>query len=204
MAEGCTRLGIAMGSASQKLLVTYLAKSTPGITSITLSSGADATVIIEVAPAELKQTISFLKRNQQLRFDSLLDLWASDYPSAANRFEINYLLLSITNQIRVVVRTRVNEYTGLTSVTDLFKSAGWLEREVWDMYGILFFENMDLRRILTDYGFEGHPLRKDFPLSGFSEVRYDDGDKRIVYEPLEVSQEYRSFSFKNPWTYKHE
>jgi NADH-quinone oxidoreductase subunit C len=188
----------------QKLLVTYISRTTPGILSINVKPGTSPTVIIEIASVNLNQVISFLKRNQQLRFDSLLDLWALDYPSALNRFEINYLLLSVTNQIRVIIRTRVSEYSGLPSVTGLFKAAGWLEREVWDMYGILFFENEDLRRILTDYGFEGHPLRKDFPLSGFSEVRYDDGDKRIVYEPLEVSQEYRSFSFKNPWTYKHE
>jgi NADH-quinone oxidoreductase subunit C len=186
----------------RKLLVTYLSRVIPGVSVLTVHNNSMITV--EVVSSEIKNVLSLLKRNQQLRFDCLLDVWAVDYLGSAQRFELNYLLLSITNQTRLVVRTRLDEFSGVNSVTSLFKSSGWLEREVWDMYGILFFENSDLRRILTDYGFEGHPLRKDFPLSGFSEVRYDDGDKRIVYEPLEVSQEYRSFFFKNPWMNKHE
>jgi NADH-quinone oxidoreductase subunit C len=198
MAERCVGLGVMVMHSETSLLVTYLSRSLPGCLNIVIS---DNTVIVEVDPAEIRVVISFLKKNQQLRFDCLLDIWGVDYLGDFNRFEINYLLLSVVNQSRIIVRSRVDEYTGLHSVSSIFKSSGWLEREVWDMYGVIFFDNNDLRRILTDYGFEGHPLRKDFPLSGFSEVRYDDGDKRIVYEPLEVSQEYRSFSFKNPWTY---
>lgn len=198
MAERCVGLGVMAMHSETSLLVTYLSRSLPGCLNIVTSGN---TIIVEVAPAEIRAVVSFLKKNQQLRFDCLLDIWGVDYLGDFNRFEINYLLLSVVNQYRIIVRTRVDEYTGLPSVSSIFKSSGWLEREVWDMYGVIFFENNDLRRILTDYGFEGHPLRKDFPLSGFSEVRYDDGDKRIVYEPLEVSQEYRSFSFKNPWTY---
>jgi NADH/F420H2 dehydrogenase subunit C len=192
---------MAVTKTEKNILITYLSQTIPG-ESITATSNTISPVI-EISSTELRNTVLFLKQNQQLRFDCLLDIWAVDF-LGKNRFEVNYLLLSIINQSRVIIRTRVDEYTGLPSISDLFKSSGWLEREVWDMYGILFFGNMDLRRILTDYGFEGHPLRKDFPLSGFSEVRYDDGDKRIVYEPLEVSQEYRSFFFKNPWTYNHE
>jgi NADH-quinone oxidoreductase subunit C len=183
-----------------KILVSYMLLSLSGLKRILLSK--QNTLIVEVCAEDVHDVIFHLKNNQQLRFDSLLDIWGVDYIGSTSRFEVNYLLLSTTNQIRVIVRAYISENGGLKSVTSLFKSAAWLEREVWDMYGVLFFENLDLRRILTDYGFEGHPLRKDFPLSGFSEVRYDDGDKRVVYEPLEVSQEYRSFSFKNPWGQK--
>lgn len=183
-----------------KQFVTYMLLSLPGLKRVLL--GKQDVMIVEVCEEDLYDTIFCFKNNQQLRFDSLLDIWGVDYIGTTSRFEINYLLLSTSNQMRVIVRTYVAENDGLKSVTSLFKSAAWLEREVWDMYGVLFFENLDLRRILTDYGFEGHPLRKDFPLSGFSEVRYDDSDKRVVYEPLEVSQEYRSFSFKNPWGQK--
>lgn len=203
MAKGCIGLGIKeMERIERKSLITYLSRSVPGVTVVT--AHYNNVLIVEVISSEIRNVLSFFKRNQQLRFDCLLDVWAVDYVGNSQRFEVNYLLLSVTNQIRLIVRTRVDEFSGVQSITSLFKSSGWLEREVWDMYGILFFENADLRRILTDYGFEGHPLRKDFPLSGFSEVRYDDGDKRIVYEPLEVSQEYRSFFFKNPWINKHE
>lgn len=204
MAKGRVRLGVMGVMVKEKnILVAYLSQTIPGVAITVTSNNNNNIPILEVSSTEIKNIMLFLKQNQQLRFECLLDIWAVDY-LGKNRFEVNYLLLSVTNQNRVIVRTRVDEYTGIHSVSNLFKSSGWLEREVWDMYGILFFENSDLRRILTDYGFEGHPLRKDFPLSGFSEVRYDDGDKRIVYEPLEVSQEYRSFFFKNPWTYNHE
>lgn len=200
MAKRCTRLGIMMVESEIKQFVTYMLLSLPGLKRVLL--GKQDVMIVEVCEEDLYDTIFCFKNNQQLRFDSLLDIWGVDYIGTTSRFEINYLLLSTSNQMRVIVRTYVAENDGLKSVTSLFKSAAWLEREVWDMYGVLFFENLDLRRILTDYGFEGHPLRKDFPLSGFSEVRYDDSDKRVVYEPLEVSQEYRSFSFKNPWGQK--
>lgn len=183
-----------------KTFVAYILLSFPGLNRVLLSK--QNVMVVEVCAEDLYNLIFCLSKNQQLRFDSLLDIWGVDYIGTTSRFEINYLLVSTSNQMRIMVRTYVSENHGLKSITPLFKSAAWLEREVWDMYGVLFFENSDLRRILTDYGFEGHPLRKDFPLSGFSEIRYDDGDKRVVYEPLEVSQEYRSFSFKNPWGQK--
>jgi NADH-quinone oxidoreductase subunit C len=183
-------------SEQNKQLISWLATSIPGLIKITLHSNF---IILTVAPEGVKIVATFLKKNQQVRFDSLLDIWATDYVGDTARFELNYLFLSVCNGLRIVVRTRVTDNQGVVSLLSLFSSAGWLEREVWDMFGILFYEHADLRRILTDYGFEGHPLRKDYPLSGFVEVRYDDGDKRIVYEPLEVAQEYRSFQFKSPW-----
>lgn len=181
----------------QQKLLAFLASSAPGLVKVTSHMQF---LILHVQSSNLFELASFLKRNQQLRFDSLLDVWAVDYISHKDRFEVNYLFLSTHNAMRIVVRTSVTDAEGLLSLSGIFKSASWLEREVWDMFGVLFYENVDLRRILTDYGFEGHPLRKDYPLSGFVEVRYDDGDKRIVYEPLEVAQEYRSFSFRSPWS----
>jgi NADH-quinone oxidoreductase subunit C len=178
-------------------LISWLSSSLPGLTKVTAHTNF---LVLTVLPAHLKESVLFLKKSQQLRFDMLLDVWATDYVTSASRFELNYLLLNINTGLRVVVRVCLPENEGVVSLTSVFKSAGWLEREVWDMFGILFYDHSDLRRILTDYGFEGHPLRKDYPLSGFIEVRYDDGDKRIVYEPLEVAQEYRSFQFKSPWS----
>jgi NADH/F420H2 dehydrogenase subunit C len=185
-----------MDNITQNSLAYFLISSMPGLNKVVSHSQF---LIVIVEPKALFDSALFLKNNQQLRFDSLLDVWCTDYISHDRRFEVNYLFLSTTNAMRIVVRTTVSESEGLLSLTSIFKSAGWLEREVWDMFGVLFHEHSDLRRILTDYGFEGHPLRKDYPLSGFVEVRYDDGDKRIVYEPLEVAQEYRSFQFRSPW-----
>lgn len=178
-------------------LVSWLATSLPGLTKITVHTNF---LILTVHPEFVKPVATLLRAHQQLRFELLLDVWATDYVSSATRFELNYLLLSLDSSLRVIVRTHLTEDEGVSSLDAVFKSAGWLEREVWDMFGILFYGHSDLRRILTDYGFEGHPLRKDYPLSGFVEVRYDDGDKRIVYEPLEVAQEYRSYQFKSPWS----
>ena len=132
-----------------------------------------------------------------------MDIWGVDFPSNKERFEVNYLLLSIRFNIRIIVKVTVNEEDAIESVEEIFSSAGWLEREVWDMFGVYFVGNKDLRRILTDYGFEGHPLRKDFPLSGYTEVRYDDGEKRIVVEPSELAQEFRYFNFNSPWEKKN-
>jgi NADH-quinone oxidoreductase subunit C len=143
--------------------------------------------------------VKLIKQLSFLRYEEMLDIWASDFPYKKERFEVNYLFLNILTSQRLVLRTYVQENQGLSSINELYSSAGWLEREVWDMFGVLFYNNHDLRRILTDYCFDGHPLRKDFPLSGFLEVRYDDSEKRVVYEPLEVIQEYRMFNFKSPW-----
>lgn len=146
--------------------------------------------------------LNFLAKSSIIKANSLLDIWVVDYPERENRFEINYLLLSVKHEIRYIVKTLVSEYKYIHSVTNLFPSANWLEREVWDMYGVLFIEHIDLRRILTDYGFSGHPLRKDFPLTGYTELRYDDSEKRVVVEVLEASQEFRLFNYSSPWENK--
>ena len=122
-----------------------------------------------------------------------------DYPSRALRFEVVYHLLSIHHNSRIRIKTPLDEMTPLDSIVEIYNSANWWERETWDMFGIFFSNHPDLRRILTDYGFEGHPLRKDFPLSGFVEVRYDDSEKRVITEPIEMTQEFRYFDFSSPW-----
>lgn len=170
-----------------------------GVTSLIYNNNI---LIIVIEKKFLKLFISFLKLHYNLKLSQLLDIWCVDYPGKKYRFEINYLLFSLKYNFRVIIRVAVVENDILESITDIFKSAGWLEREVWDMYGVYFSGHNDLRRILTDYGFEGFPLRKDFPLSGFVEVRYDDGEKRVVLEPIEISQEFRYFYFLSPWENK--
>jgi NADH dehydrogenase (ubiquinone) Fe-S protein 3 len=147
----------------------------------------------------LFQLLWFLKYNTYTRFQVLIDICGVDYPSRKRRFEVVYNLLSTRYNSRIRVQTSVDEITRISSVVSLFPSAGWWEREVWDMFGVYFITHPDLRRILTDYGFEGHPLRKDFPLSGYVEVRYDDSEKRVVSEPIEMTQEFRYFDFASPW-----
>lgn len=142
---------------------------------------------------------SFLKNHINTQFKILIDVTAVDYPSRAFRFEIVYNLLSVSYNTRIRIKTCIDETTPVASVTELYSSAGWWEREVWDMFGIFFSNHPDLRRILTDYGFQGHPLRKDFPLTGFVEVRYDDSEKRVINEPVEITQEFRYFDFSSPW-----
>lgn len=132
-------------------------------------------------------------------FAQLVDIAGVDYPERPQRFEVVYCLLNLKKNIRLRVRVATDEKTPVPSVTALYSSAGWFEREAWDMYGILFSDNPDLRRILTDYGFEGHPQRKDFPLTGYVELRYDSEQKRVVYEPVKLNQAYRSFNYLSPW-----
>ena len=132
-------------------------------------------------------------------YQQLMEIAGADYPSRAERFEIVYMLLSLTTNSRIMVKCRASEDTPVPTVTTLWPNAGWLEREVFDMYGVLFAGNTDLRRILTDYGFEGHPFRKDFPLTGYTELRYSEEEKRVVYEPVELAQDFRSFDFMSPW-----
>jgi len=141
----------------------------------------------------------FLKNNINCQFKQLVDIIAYDILGRTNRFTIIYALLSIQYNVRISVLITTNELLPISSVSSLYNSAFWLEREVWDLYGIFFYNHPDLRRILTDYGFDGHPLRKDFPLTGFVEIFYDDSKKRIVYENVSLAQEYRNFNFKNPW-----
>jgi NADH-quinone oxidoreductase subunit C len=132
-------------------------------------------------------------------YQQLMEIAGVDYPSRAERFEVVYMLLSLTKNHRILVKVRAAEDTPVPTVTTLWPVAGWLEREVFDMYGVVFDGNTDLRRILTDYGFEGHPQRKDFPLTGYQELRYSEEDKRVVYEPVELAQDFRTFEFMSPW-----
>jgi NADH/F420H2 dehydrogenase subunit C len=159
-------------------------------------------IIIEVHVSDLKNMILFLKNHENCLFKMLIEIYAVDYPTKANRFELVYCLLSTKYNSRIKVKTFVDEITPVESIVDVYQSANWLEREVFDMHGIYIEQHPDLRRILTDYGFEGYPLRKDFPLSGYTEVRYDDSQKRVIYEPLELSQEFRVFNFNSPWESK--
>ena len=143
--------------------------------------------------------LTFLRDDSQCRFETLVDLCACDYPMESERFEVVYHLLSMRLNQRIRVKIRTDEATPVPSVSEIFPVANWYEREAFDMYGVLFSGHPDLRRILTDYGFEGHPLRKDFPLTGHVEVRYDEAQKRVVYEPVKLVQEYRNFDFLSPW-----
>ena len=140
-----------------------------------------------------------LKKKENLNFEMLLDITAVDYPKRAKRFEIVYILLSLKNHLRLRVKIFINDSEIVPSISKLYKCARWYEREVWDMYGISFKGNDDLRRLLTDYGFEGHPLRKDFPLTGFVELRYDETKKKVTYSKVKLSQDYRNFDFLSPW-----
>lgn len=166
------------------------------VNSFTISRGE---LNLEVKSSHLKEVLHFLRDHTTCQFKSLMEITAVDYPEKEKRFEVVYMLLSVRYNQRIIVKTHVDEMTPLESATSVFSSAGWYEREVWDMFGIYFVNHPDLRRILTDYGFEGHPLRKDFPLSGYVEVRYDDEKKRVITEPLELAQEFRSFDFLSPW-----
>ena len=154
---------------------------------------------IYVKPIYIEPVVFFLKNHKNCKFEQLVDICGVDYPNKRNRFEIIYTFLSIAFNFRLHIKTTVNEITPVNSISLIFNSGLWLEREVWDMFGIFFSNHPDLRRILTDYGFEGYPFRKDFPQIGFVEVRYDDKKKHVLYEPVELAQEYRLFNFLSPW-----
>ena len=147
----------------------------------------------------LIENISQLKKHPELKFKQLVDILAVDYPNKEKRFEVIYLLLSHEKNLRISVKVRVKDDEKISTLTNIFPSANWLEREVFDMNGIVFQNHPDLRRILTDYEFEGFPLRKDFPLTGYKEVRYDPEKKKVTYEPVKLQQAYRDFDFKSPW-----
>ena len=157
----------------------------------------ELTLVVELA--DIVDVLSFLRDDVQCQFISFIDLCGVDYPSREKRFEVVYHLLSPRQNQRIRVKLSTDEETPVPSVTGVYPGADWFEREAYDLYGILFTGHPDLRRILTDYGFEGHPLRKDFPLTGYFEVRYDDELKRVVYEPVELKQEFRNFDFLSPW-----
>ncbi|MGQ2907152.1 MAG: NADH-quinone oxidoreductase subunit C [Aliihoeflea sp.] len=154
---------------------------------------------IHVEPSDLIDVLEFLKNDVQCRFVSIIDICGADYPAREKRFDVVYHLLSPYTNQRIRLKVRTDEDNPIPSATEVFPGADWFERETYDLYGVLFTGHPDLRRILTDYGFEGHPLRKDFPLTGFVEVRYDDEVKRVVYEPVELKQEFRNFDFLSPW-----
>ena len=154
---------------------------------------------IEVDRGEIVPTLTFLRDDPQCHFGCLIDICGVDYPEREQRFDVIYHLLSPWQNRRVRVRVKTDEATPVPSAVSVFAGANWFEREAYDLYGILFSGHPDLRRLLTDYGFEGHPLRKDFPPTGFVELRYDDELKRVVYEPVKLMQEFRSFDFLSPW-----
>jgi len=156
-------------------------------------------LFIEIDIEALYSTILYLKTNNKCRFKQLIDITAVDYPEKAKRFKLVYLLLSHENNLRILININIDEKLHVPSITKIFPSANWMEREVFDMYGISFKDHPDLRRILTDYGFKGYPLRKDFPLTGHTEVRYSEEKKKVIYEPVKMDQEYRHFDFKSPW-----
>ena len=154
---------------------------------------------IEIEIEEITEVILFLKTNEKCKFRQLTDITAVDYPRKEKRFKLVYLLLSHENNHRLIINSNIKEKTIVPSITKIFPSANWMEREVFDMYGITFKDHPDLRRILTDYGFEGHPLRKDFPLTGYKEVRYSEDQKKVIYESVKLEQNYRNFDFESPW-----
>ncbi len=148
---------------------------------------------------DLLDVILFIKTNKDTKFKQLIDITAVDYPENSKRFKMVYLFLSHQFNQRIIISSLINENEVVPSLTKIFPSANWMEREVFDMYGVKFKDHPDLRRILTDYGFEGHPLRKDFPLTGHNEVRYSEDEKKVIYEPVKLEQNYRNFDYESPW-----
>tara|TARA_B100001057_G_scaffold8347_1_gene7684 strand:- start:3716 stop:4330 length:615 start_codon:yes stop_codon:yes gene_type:complete len=168
-------------------------------TKVRNSSIINDELLIEVEENDILDVVQFLKSNENCKFKQLIDIAGVDYPENEKRFELVYLLLSHENNLRIKVLIKFQINQSIFSLTKIFPSANWMEREVFDMYGIKFKNHPDLRRILTDYGFKGHPLRKDFPLTGFNEVRYSEKDKKVIYEPVKLEQNYRNFDFESPW-----
>ena len=180
-----------------KLFLQHLMLTLPGLIKEIRMEKNEGAIIVE--PENVTKILTFLRDHTSCQYKLLVELCGADYPSRETRFEVVYELLSVSSNTRLRVKTSVDEFKGVSSVTSLYKNALWSERETWDLYGIFFKDHPDLRRILTDYGFDGYPLRKDFPLSGFTEVRYDESSKRVIYEPLEMPQEFRSFDLQTPW-----
>lgn len=158
-------------------------------------------IIIYTISEQLIPLVYFLKNHMHTQLKIITDITVIDYPKKKNRFTIVYNFLSIIYNIRLRLKIKTNELIPVSSINILFASANWYEREIWDMFGIFFYNSIDLRKILTDYGFKGYPLRKEFPLSGYVEVRYDQNKRKIVFEPIELSQEFRNFDFIKPWNY---
>jgi len=178
-------------------LSTYIREARPSLVEDAVLAYGELTLV--TTGAGIVELMTFLRDDARCGFVSFIDACGVDYPARVKRFDVVYHLLSPTQNLRIRVKLATAEEETVPSITPVFPGADWFEREAWDMYGILFTGHPDLRRILTDYGFEGHPLRKDFPTTGFVEVRYDDSVKRVVYEPVELRQEFRSFDFLSPW-----
>lgn len=178
-------------------LSTYVAGKLGDRAGRTTLAYGELTLVVEAA--HIIEVLSFLKSDPQCQFVSIIDICGADYPQREKRFDVVYHLLSPRRNKRIRIKVETDEETPVPSATGIYPGADWFERETYDLYGVLFSGHPDLRRLLTDYGFEGHPLRKDFPLTGFVEVRYDDEAKRVVYEPVQLKQEFRSFDFMSPW-----
>jgi len=187
---------VIMSEALQELAAIIALKQPEAVVSSTLAFG-ELTLVANLA--NLKDLVEFLRDDASCRFSTLVDITAVDHPERAQRFDAVYHFLSMYRNQRIRVKVAVREDEMVPSLVDLFPAANWFEREVFDMFGILFSGHPDLRRILTDYGFRGYPLRKDFPTTGYTEVRYDESLKRVVYEPVKLVQEYRQFDFMSPW-----
>ena len=180
-----------------KSLGEFITASLPN--DVTAAASANGELSVNARSDTIVKVMTFLRDDVNCQFKVLLDVCGADYPDRDERFDVVYNLLSMTHNQRIRVKVRTDEKKPVPSVISVFSSANWWERETWDLLGIYFSDHPDLRRILTDYGFEGHPLRKDFPLSGYVEVRYDDEKKRVVYEPVKMAQDFRSFDFMSPW-----
>jgi NADH-quinone oxidoreductase subunit C len=174
-----------------------IAAALPG--SVTSHAVANGELTVHAVARDIVKLATFLRDDERCQFLSLLDVTAIDWPGRKRRFDVVYHLLSPKLNLRVRVKLEVDEKTPVASIIDVFPGANWFERETYDLYGVVFTGHPDMRRLLTDYGFEGHPLRKDFPLTGFVEVRYDDEQKRVVYEKVSLTQEFRNFDFLSPW-----
>lgn len=175
----------------------YISEARPGL--VSAHSVAYGELTLHATAENILPLLTFLRDDVQAGYVNLVDIAGVDWPQRERRFDVVYHLLSPSQNARVRVKVQCGEDEAVPSACSVFPGADWFEREAWDLYGILFTGHPDLRRILTDYGFEGHPLRKDFPLTGFVEVRYDDGAKRVVYEPVQLRQEFRNFDFLSPW-----
>lgn len=175
----------------------YIVDRNPGVAHS--SEVAFGELMIAVDVAGIVSLMTFLRDDARCQFKVLVDVTAVDWPTRAQRFDVVYNLLSMRHNLRIRVKARAEEEVPVPSVVSVYPTANWFEREVWDMYGVMFANHPDLRRILTDYGFQGHPLRKDFPMTGYVEVRYDDEQKRVVYEPVKLTQEFRKFDYMSPW-----
>lgn len=193
-------MAVATIKEQEEALAGLLATMTPDLGQALLESRTDrGELTLTIVPDALRQVLAYLRDAPAMLFKELVDITAVDYPERAQRFEVVYHLLSLRHNQRVRIKLATDEGTPVPSVVGIYSTAGWFERETWDMYGIYFADHPDLRRLLTDYGFDGHPLRKDFPLTGYVELRYDDEQKRVVYEPVKLRQDFRNFDFLSPW-----